>query len=307
MKVVFMGTPDFAVPALDSIAAAGHRVEAVVTRADAKRGRGKKVVFSPVKEKAIELGIPVLQPDRIKGNEEFMVEMEKIRPDVIVVAAYGRILPEELLKLPTYGCINIHGSILPRFRGAAPIQAAILEGDEETGITLMQMDEGLDTGDMLMKRTTPIDMKTAGQLHDELAEMGAEMIVDILGDIDNIHPEPQDEALATYAPMISKEDGRIDFAFAPEKIERRTRAFDPWPGTFTQYGEDTMKLWKVETIDTPCEQAPGTIVDVSDEGIDVSCGGGLIRIKELQMPGRKRVPIREYLKGNTIEIGRVLG
>lgn len=307
MRIVYMGTPDFAVPALERLSSEGHEVAAVVTRADARRNRGKKIVFSPVKAKAVEMGIPVLQPEKVRGNDEFIEELTALAPDVIVVAAYGMILPKEVLDMPKYGCINIHGSLLPRFRGAAPIQAAILSGDKETGITIMQMDEGLDRGDMLLKRSTPIDDKTCGMLHDELALMGADMIAETLENIDNIRPEKQSEEEATYAPMISKEDGRADFTQRPDVMERRIRAFDPWPGVFTSMDETMMKLWRAEVAEGSCAEAPGTVIAAGDEGIDISCGGGILRIKELQMAGRKRVSAAEYLRGKTIERGRILG
>lgn len=307
MRIVYMGTPDFAVPALDRIVAAGHEVVAAVTKVDARRDRGRKVVFSPVKAKAMELGIPLIQPEKIRGNSDFRSEMERLAPDLTVVAAYGMILPGEILDIPLYGSINIHGSLLPRFRGAAPIQAAILAGDEETGITIMKMDEGLDTGDMLLKRSTPVDGKTCGMLHDELAEMGADMIVEVMEKIDTVSAEPQNDEEATYAPMIKKEDGRADFSLSPEEMERRIRAFDPWPGTFTGMGDKIMKLWRAEALADGCQASNGTIIAASDDGIDVSCGERVLRIKELQMPGRKRVSAAEYLRGNSIEIGSVLG
>ena len=307
MRVVYMGTPDFAVPALEKLHEAGHDIEAVVTRADARRDRGKKVVFSPVKAKAIELGIQVLQPEKIRGNDEFLKEMERISPHVIVVAAYGRILTEEVLKIPKYGCLNIHGSLLPRYRGAAPIQAAIMAGDMETGITIMQMEEGLDTGDMLMKRATPIGGKTCGQLHDELALLGASMIVDTLANIENLVSEAKDDDLASYAPMIKKEDGRADFSLSPHSFECRMRAFDPWPGTTASIGDKTVKLWKAQVVEGSSDAAAGTVIAAGKEGIDVACGGGILRIKELQKAGKKRVTAEEYLRGNPIELGSVLG
>lgn len=307
MRIVYMGTPDFAVPALESLYDAGHDVVAVVTKVDARRDRGKKVVVSPVKAKATELGITVLQPEKIKGNDAFIEEIAGLSPDVIVVAAYGMILPAEVLKIPEYGCINIHGSLLPRHRGAAPIQAAILDGDKETGITIMQMDEGLDTGDMLLKRSTPIGDKNCGMLHDELSLMGAELICDALENIDSIEPKRQNDEESTYAPMIKKEDGKADFTRSPEQFERQIRAYDPWPGTTTSLNGDLMKIWKASPLNETCDSAPGTVMRTGDEGIDVSCGGRMIRIENLQMAGRKRVTAAEYLRGKTIEIGTILG
>lgn len=307
MKIIYMGTPDFAVPALQALHEAGHEICYVVTRPDTRRNRGKKVQFSAVKEKAVELGLEVLQPEKIRGNEAFLETVRSAAPDAIVVAAYGMILPKELLQIPVHGCLNIHGSLLPRFRGAAPIQAAILAGDEEAGITIMQMDEGLDTGDMLLKDAVPAAGRTCGQLHDELAAMGAALIVRTLAEYDQLVPQPQDDALSTYAPMISKKDGMVDFTQAPEQIERQIRAFDPWPGTYTMYGDRMMKLWEAQPLPTASDAAPGTVLAASAEGIDIAAGGRVLRVLQLQMPGKKRMPAGEYLKGNSIETGTVLG
>ncbi len=309
MRIVYMGTPDFAVPALEAIHEAGHEIAFVVTQPDTVRDRGKKVKFPPVKEKALELGLKVLQPKKLKRNEKFLQIMKDAQPDAVVVAAYGKILPGDLLEVPGYGCLNIHGSLLPRFRGAAPIQRAIMEGDRETGITIMCMDEGLDTGDMLARVSTPIEDKTAAQLHDELAAMGAGLMVETLQKIrtGEVHPEKQDDSLATYAPMISKGDGHIDFTQEPERIERTIRAFDPWPGTYAYLDEKLFKLWKAEAISPGAAGAePGTVTAVGKEYFDIAAGSGILRVLEVQAPGRKRVAAEEYLKGNNIEIGTVL-
>ena len=307
MKIVYMGTPDFAVPALQALYEAGHEIAGVVTRPDAKSNRGKKIHFSPVKEKALELGIPVFQPQKLKGNEEFQETLAALAPEVIVVAAYGRILPASILQLPARGCLNIHGSLLPRFRGAAPIQAALLEGDEMTGITIMQMEEGLDTGAMLLKGSTPTAEKTCGELHEELAAMGGRLIVEALEKLDTIVPQVQDDDLATYAPMISKQDGLVDFTKGPQRLARQMRAYDPWPGTYTYCGDVMMKFWKGCAIDGETDQAPGTVLAAGPEGVDIAAGGGILRVTQLQMPGKRRIAAAEYLKGNSIEIGTVLG
>ena len=307
MRVVYMGTPDYAVPALQAIADAGHEVVLAVTQPDAVSGRGKKIRFSPVKEKAIELGIPVLQPDKIKKNKEFLAALRVVAPDVIVVAAYGKILPKEILELPELGCVNIHASLLPRFRGAAPIQAAIIEGDAVTGVTIMRMEEGLDTGDMLAKASTEIDGKTGQQLHDELAQMGADLVVELLPKLEEMEGEKQDDSLATYAHMISKQDGHIDFNRSAARIERTIRAFDPWPGSFAYYGEKMLKFWKAEALSESPSQLPGTVLEAADGHIDIACGDGILRVLEIQAPGKKRTATGEYLKGNSIEIGTVLG
>jgi len=308
MRLIYMGTPDFAVPPMEMLAQAGHEIIYAVTQPDAVRDRGKKVKFSPVKEKAIELGIPVLQPSKIRKNEEFAQLLRDAAPDVAIVAAYGKILPADILNIPKYGCLNIHGSLLPRFRGAAPIQAAIIAGDEETGVTIMRMNEGLDTGDMVAKAATPIGSKTCEDLHDELAMMGAKLITETLEDIEGAFKgaEKQDDALSTYAPMISKADGHIDFSRNPEEIERRIRAFDPWPGSYAEMNGKTFKLWKAVALDRETDAAAGTVVAAGKEGLDISAGGRVLRVTQIQAPGKKRMETGDYLRGNVIEIGTVL-
>jgi len=308
MRLIYMGTPDFAVPPMEMLAQAGHEIIYAVTQPDAVRDRGKKVKFSPVKEKAIELGIPVLQPSKIRKNEEFAQLLRDAAPDAAIVAAYGKILPADILNIPKYGCLNIHGSLLPRFRGAAPIQAAIIAGDEETGVTIMRMNEGLDTGDMVAKAATPIGSKTCEDLHDELAMMGAKLITETLEDIEGAFKgaEKQDDALSTYAPMISKADGHIDFRRNPEEIERRIRAFDPWPGSYAEMNGKTFKLWKAVALDRETDAAAGTVVAAGKEGLDISAGGRVLRVTQIQAPGKKRMETGDYLRGNVIEIGTVL-
>ncbi len=306
MRIVYMGTPDFAVPALKKLHQEGYEIPFVVTQPDAVRDRGKKVKFSPVKEKALELGLRVEQPKKLRKDQEFLRLLKETAPDLIAVAAYGQILPKEVLEIPAMGCVNIHGSLLPRFRGAAPVQRAIMEGDEETGITIMYMAEGVDTGDMLAKRSTPVDHKTGQQLHDELAVMGAELLAATIPQLGQIEAEKQDESKATYAPMISKEEGHVDFSQSPDRIERIIRAFDPWPGTYAYYGDKMMKIWKAEDAGRSGDAVPGTVIAVDGEAIDVAAGGGVLRVTQIQMPGKKRVAVREYLKGNSIEIGTVL-
>lgn len=308
MRLIYMGTPDFAVPPMEMLAQAGHEIIYAVTQPDAVRDRGKKVKFSPVKEKAIELGIPVLQPSKIRKNEEFAQLLREAAPDAAIVSAYGKILPAGILNIPKYGCLNIHGSLLPRFRGAAPIQAAIIAGDEETGVTIMHMDEGLDTGDMVAKAATPIGSKTCEELHDELAEMGAKLITETLEDIEGAlrRAEKQDDALSTYAPMLSKADGHIDFSLSPEEIERRIRAFDPWPGSYAEMNGKTYKLWKAVALDQETDAAAGTVVAAGKDGLDISAGGRILKVTQIQAPGKKRMETGDYLRGNVIEIGTVL-
>ncbi len=309
MKVVFMGTPDFAVPVLEAIIKAGHEVGYVVTQPDKAKNRGKKVQFTPVKELAVANNIEVLQPERIKESPETMKLLRAYQPDIAVVVAYGQILQKELLELPKFGCINVHASLLPKLRGASPIQHAILQGEEETGVTIMQMGEGLDTGDMLTKVTVPVGDMNGEALHDTLAEMGASLLADTLPLIQQgeIVPQPQDDSQSTYAGLISKKDGIVDFSKSPEEIERQIRAFDPWPGAYCTYHGETMKLWKAKPVHKSSDAAYGTIVDVSDEGIDICCGGEILRVTEIQMPGKKRVEVKAYLRGNQIEKNTVMG
>ncbi|MEG0830413.1 MAG: methionyl-tRNA formyltransferase [Anaerovoracaceae bacterium] len=309
MKVVYMGTPDFAVPPLEALAKESYEIGYVISQPDAVRDRGKKVKFTPVKEKAIELGIEVLQPEKIKNNGEFISLLKKYAPDVIVVAAYGKILPKEILDIPPLGCINIHGSLLPKYRGAAPIQRSILDGEEKTGITMMYMEEGLDTGAMLAAKATYVEKKNGAQLHDELSILGAQLLVETLPQLESnsITPVKQDDQLATYAPMINKKDGKIDFTKSPVQIERLIRAFDPWPGAFTSYKDQIFKIWQAEASEARNDKPIGTITKVSDEGIEISAGGKTLIAKVIQVAGKKRVAVKDYLKGNIIEIGAVLG
>lgn len=307
MKIVYMGTPDFAVPALEALHREGYEIPFVVTQPDALRDRGKKVKFPPVKEKALELGLQVMQPEKMRKDEGFIKTLRDAAPDLIVVAAYGQLLPKEVLDIPVKGCVNIHGSLLPRFRGAAPVQRAIIAGDEETGITLMYMEEGLDTGDMIAKRSTSTAGKTGRQLHDELSQMGAELLVETIPHLDAITAEKQNDEESTYAPMISKSEGHIDFSRTPDEIERIIRAFDPWPGSYAYCGDKMMKLWQAEVPGIKTGAANGTVIGTGENGIDVAAAGEVLRITQIQVPGKKRVAVREYLKGNSIEIGTVLG
>lgn len=307
MKIVYMGTPDFAVPALEALHREGYEIPFVVTQPDALRDRGKKVKFPPVKEKALELGLQVMQPEKMRKDEGFIKTLRDAAPDLIVVAAYGQLLPKEVLDIPAKGCVNIHGSLLPRFRGAAPVQRAIIAGDEETGITLMYMEEGLDTGDMITKRSTSTAGKTGQQLHDELSQMGAELLVETIPHLDAITAEKQNDEESTYAPMISKSEGHIDFSRTPDEIERIIRAFDPWPGSYAYCGDKMMKLWQAEVPGRKTDAADGTVLGAGESGIDVAAAGEVLRITQIQVPGKKRVAVREYLKGNSIEIGTILG
>lgn len=309
MKIIYMGTPDFAVPPLEMLVKNNYSVELVITQPDKARDRGKKVQFTPVKQKALELGIQVLQPEKVKGNDELIERIKALDPDLIIVAAYGKILPLELLEVPKLGCINIHASLLPKYRGAAPIHRSIIEGESITGVTLMYMEEGLDTGDMIASRSTKIGKKTAAELHDELSIMGAELLIDTMPDIINgsLIRTSQDDSMATYAPMIFKKDGLVDFEKTPIEIERLIQGLNSWPGAYTLYRGEQMKLWKAEALDEKTIEPAGTIIDATKQGIKVAAGGSAILIKRIQMPGKKAMDVAEYLKGNNISIGVVLG
>lgn len=308
LNIVYMGTPEFAVPPLRSMAESGYRISLVVTQPDKARDRGKKVRPTPVKEAALEYGIEVAQPEKINNNEEFLERMREIAPDLIVVAAYGKILPKALLEIPRLGCVNIHASLLPRFRGAAPIQRSIIEGDEKTGVTLMYMEEGLDTGDMIAKSATEIGKKDADELHDELARMGADLLIEYLPKIasGDISPEKQDDALSCYAPMLTKEEGNADFTGSAEQLERLVRGMGSWPGVTAQYGDVRMKIKGADVLRQDTEAAPGTILAADKNGVQVACGTGILLITKLQMPGKRAMSAADYLKGNQIEIGTVL-
>lgn len=309
MKIIYMGTPDFAVPALESLIKSGNKPVLVVSQPDAKRDRGEKIKPTPVKEMALAWDIPVAQPEKIRGNQEFLDLLRGLAPDLIIVAAYGKILPKEILTIPTRGCINIHASLLPKYRGAAPIQRAILEGETQTGVTLMQMAEGMDTGDILASAVTETAGKTTEMLFEELSVLGASLLIENLPLIESnqLTPIQQDEAKATYAPMIYKKDGLIDFTKPAAEIERQVRAMNPWPVAYTTYDGQPMKIWQAVVEEGAAQASPGTIKEVSQRGIAVATGLGSLIITEIQMPGKKKMPVSAYIRGNQIEINRILG
>lgn len=308
LRIVFMGTPDFAVVPFNALVKAGYDVCLAVTQPDSRKGRGKKLMPAPVKTAAEAAGVPAAQPEKIKGNDEFLNKIREIAPDIIIVAAYGRVLPSAILEIPRLGCVNIHASLLPRFRGAAPIQRSIMEGDQKTGVTLMYMAEGLDTGDMIACASTEIGHKNAGELFDELAELGADLLIKTLPSIADGTAEriPQDDSLSCYAPMIEKSEGRIDFSKSAAYIDCHIRGISPSPGAFAEYDGMRMKIREAFPSDENAEAAPGTIIDVSDRGLKVSCGNGVLLITQIQMPGKRQMSISEYLRGNKIEKGIVL-
>jgi methionyl-tRNA formyltransferase len=317
LRVAFAGTPEFASTALAAIHAAGHTVPLVLTQPDRPAGRGMKLTPSPVKQLALDLGVTVAQPRSLRLDGKFPDEaaagraaLEAARPDVLVVAAYGLILPQWVLDLPRLGCLNIHGSLLPRWRGAAPIHRAIEAGDAETGITIMQMDAGLDTGDMLLTEREPIAFDdTTGLLHDRLAALGARLVVQALADAaaGALTPVKQPEAGVSYAHKIAKSEAAIAWTLPADVIERRVRAFDPFPGaTFQAHGE-TIKLWRAQAGRLDVAAAPGTVIAVDGQQLVVACGDGALALLDVQRPGGKRVAVAQWLQGQPLARGSVLG
>lgn len=299
MKVVFMGTPDFAVPVLESLAKE-HDVVCVYTRAPKEAGRGHKETKTPVHLKAEELGIEVRTPKTLRSAEE-QEKFKALPADVAVVAAYGLILPLPVLEAFRYGCINTHASLLPRWRGAAPIQRAVEAGDAKSGVTIMQMAEGLDTGDMLMKDEVAITPETTGgMLHDALSEIGAGLVLETLKNIDMLKPEKQDESQTCYAAKIEKEEGHLDFSLPSEVLERKIRAFNPFPGTYFEYAGERFKVWEAEAFDAVSGYEAGVIVP-NDSGLLIACGEGMLLITKIQRQGKKAMPTEELLKGFSFE------
>ncbi|MBU2952887.1 methionyl-tRNA formyltransferase [Marinobacter sp. F3R08] len=299
MRLVFAGTPDFAATALKAMIAAGHTIVGVYSQPDRPAGRGRKLQPSPVKQVALDHGIAVFQPETLKTSEA-QQQLADLNPDVMVVAAYGLILPKAVLEIPTHGCLNIHASLLPRWRGAAPIQRAIAAGDTETGITIMQMDEGLDTGAMLLKSLTAIeDSDTGGSLHDRLAGLGGKAITKAL---ELLHKgelcgEPQNDDLACYASKLSKTEGHIDWSADATSIERLVRAFNPWPGTYTDLGDQRIRIHESRALVADSNAPAGTVVQRNREGIDIACGNGTLRITRLQLPGSRAQSVNDLING----------
>lgn len=322
MKVIYMGSPDFAVGPLEAILETGHEVQLVVTQPDKKKGRGKELQFTPVKECAIKHGIEVFQPVKIK-TEEAVERLRQYDADVFVVAAFGQILSEEILNMPKYGCINIHASLLPKYRGAAPIQWAILNGEKETGVTIMKMDAGIDTGDMLLKEVVAISEKETGEtLHDKLSEAGSALIVKALDSLEKneVTPQKQEDALSCYAKMLTKDLGHIDWSRSAVEIERFIRGLNPWPSAYTYFQGKTVKIWEADVLgeqdahyqelanaNRAAADTAGTVVEATKEQIVVACGEGMLVIKALQLEGKKRMTTKEFLLGRTMETGTFLG
>ncbi len=306
MRILFAGTPEFSVPSLQALTAAGHDVVAVYTQPDRQAGRGMKTRSSPIKQAAQDLGLTIEQPTSLKDGA---AKMQSFSADVMVVVAYGLILPPEILQIPVHGCLNIHASFLPSWRGAAPIHRAIEAGDKETGITIMQMDEGLDTGDILSQIPVEITQSATGQqLHDKLANIGAVAIVDALHNLNTYqnNATAQEDHLSSYAKKISKLESNIDWSDRCEAIERRIRAFTPWPGTQTWYKGIKLRLSESECSDETSLSKPGTILSTDKSGIRIACGEGVLRVTRIQRPGGKALRIADFLNGMKLEAGTVL-
>lgn len=299
LKVVFAGTPDFAAVALDALLTTRHEVIAVLTQPDRPAGRGRKLVPGPVKTRAEAAGIPVLQPETLR-NEDIRECLAELAPDVMVVVAYGLLVPPDVLAIPRYGCINIHGSLLPRWRGAAPIQRAIEAGDRESGVGIMRMEAGLDTGPVLLERRTPIsDRDTGGTLHDRLAMLGAEALVEAMDDLPALleSARPQPEAGITYAHKLSRDDARIDWRLSAASLARKVRAFNPWPAAWAMLDDEPVKILAAEDHPGSADAEPGTIIHTDDQGIQVACGEGVLHVTVLQLPGKRALPVAELLRG----------
>lgn len=321
MKVIFMGTPEFSVGALDAIVEAGHQVALVVTQPDKPKGRGKEMQITPVKACARKHDIPVFQPVKIK-EEKAVETLREYNADIFVVAAFGQILSEEILQMPKFGCINIHASLLPKYRGSGPIQKVILDGEKETGITIMKMDKGIDTGDMLLQSVVPIDEKETGDsLHDKLAVTGAELVVEALGKIESgdITPVKQNDADSCYAGMLRKSMGEIDWSKEAVQIERMVRGLNSWPSAYTFYNGKVLKIWESEVAleetssrnaasetETSDEAVPGMVTAVEKDAIYVLTGKNTLKITQVQLEGKKRMAVKEFLLGCKVKVGELL-
>lgn len=306
MKVIFMGTPDFSVGTLEALAEAGHEVVLAVTQPDKPKGRGGKMQYTPVKEAALARDIPVYQPKKIR-EPECIEELKKYNADIMVVIAFGQILPKEILQMTPYGCINVHASLLPKYRGAAPIQWAVIDGEKVSGVTTMQMNEGLDTGDMILKTEIPLDPKeTGGSLHDKLAEAGAKLCVETLKAIEDHTAtfEKQGESPTEYARMLDKKLGNIDWNTSAVQIERLVRGLNSWPSAYTHWDKKVVKIWRAKAeADGTAKAEPGTVLSVEKDSFTVQTGNGVLRVLELQIPGKKRMDTGAFLRGYTIESG----
>lgn len=312
MKVVYMGTPDFAVNTLEAIVNAGHEVALVVTQPDKAKGRGKKLCYTPVKEKALEYDLPVAQPEKVR-EENFVEKLCEIAPDVIVVVAFGQILPESILNIPKYGCINVHASLLPAYRGAAPIQWAVIDGLAETGVTTMYMEKGLDTGDIILQSKLSLAPdETGGSLFDKLAQEGATLLVKTLSLLEEGRATrtKQDDSQSSYAKMLTKDMGCLDFTKEAVTLERLIRGLNPWPSAYTRIQDKTLKIYVAEIVSEDAissDTKPGTVIAVDKKSFTVRCGKGALRILNLQLEGKKRMDTSAFLLGYKVEQGMQLG
>lgn len=315
MNIVFMGTPGFAVPCLKALAEAGREPNAVVTQPDRPRGRGRKLLPSPVKEEALLMGLPVYQPERVR-DRSFVSLLSDLKPDIIIVVAFGQILPEQVLSIPPLGCVNVHASLLPGYRGAAPIQRAVMNGEDETGVTTMKMDRGMDTGDILLQSRTPISQEdNFGTMYDRLSRMGADLLLETLELLEagSLAGFPQDQQKATYAPPIGREDEIIDWSGRAQSIINQVRGLDPVPGARTRLGEKVLKIWSASSpgagrpAGSSRGSSPGEVLGPVGDGLAVQCGDNPLVVRELQLEGGKRMPAGEFLRGLGIEPGTVLG
>lgn len=309
MKIIYMGTPDFAVAPLEAIISAGHQVVLVVTQPDKQKGRGKEVQMTPVKMCALKHGIPVFQPVKVK-EPEAVAKLREYSADIFVIAAFGQILSEEILNMPPLGCVNIHASLLPAYRGAAPIQWAVINGEKETGVTIMKMAKGIDTGDMYLKRVVPVAPKETGaSLFDKLTAAGAGLIVEALPGIKSgkLIPEKQDEEKASHAPRLDKSMGLIDWKKDAASLERLIRGLNSWPSAYTHFHGKTLKIWEADVVEGKSGQVPGTIECVGKDSVDVVCGKDLLRIYAVQLEGKKRMAVKDFLLGYSLKQGMVLG
>lgn len=311
MKILFMGTPDFAVETLRALVQSKHEVIGVVTQPDKPKGRSGKMQYSPVKEAALEYGILVYQPQRVR-DEAFLFELRQICPDVIVVVAFGQILSKEILDTPKYGCLNVHASLLPKLRGAAPIQWSVIQGDKESGVTIQQMDEGLDTGDILLaEKYTLAEKETGGSLFEKLAELGGPMILKVLDAVEegSLKPVPQNDAEHTYAKMLTKETGKIDFSKSAAEIERLVRGLNPWPSAYCYLEDKMLKIWEADVLTETANtdnMETGAVTEVGKSYFTVKTGDGLLKVLSVQLEGKKRMETGAFLRGYALQEGTVL-
>ena len=309
MKLLFLGTAEFACPSLEALLVSPHELLGVVTQPDRPRGRGQKWIFSPVKSIALKANLPVYQPEKVRGPG-ILETLESLRPELMIVVAYGQILSAAVLAIPPRGCVNVHGSLLPKYRGAAPIARAIQGGENQTGITTMLMDPGMDTGPILLTERTEItEEDTSGSLHDRLSRIGASLLLRTLEglEMNTLTPQPQDHSQATYAPKIEKEEAGIRWDSPARQVFNLIRAFDPWPGAFTLWSGRMLKLFRPCLVEGEVKESPGTILQASGEGLDIAASGGHLLIREAQLESRPRMRVGEFLRGHPLPIGMRLG